>query len=53
MDSIYWTLLHQNLQSDVVEIEPYKFCVMNSTPLQKYSLYKEAILRWQYDDDGT
>jgi hypothetical protein len=53
MDSIYWALLHQNLQADVVEIEPYKFCVMNSTPLQKYSLYKEAILRWQYDDDGT
>ena len=53
MDSIYWALLHQNLQADVVEIQPFKFCVMNSTPLEKYSLYKEAILRWKYDDDGT
>jgi hypothetical protein len=52
MDSIYWALLYRNLQADVVEIGPYKFCVMNSTPLQKYSFYKEAILRWQYDD-GT
>jgi hypothetical protein len=53
MDTIYWALLHQNLQADVVEIGPHKFCVMNSTPLQKYSFYKEAILRWQYNDDGT
>ncbi len=51
MDSIYWALMRQKYQADVVKIEPNKFCVLNSTPLEKYRSYERAILRWEHQDE--
>ncbi|PYV42292.1 MAG: hypothetical protein DMG06_14475 [Acidobacteria bacterium] len=51
MDSIYWALMRQKYQADVVKIEPNKFCVLNSTPLEKYRSYERAILRWKHQDE--
>ena len=51
MDSIYWSLMRQKHQADVVQIEPGKFCVFNSTPLEKYRSYERAIFRWKHQDE--
>ena len=51
MDSIYWDLMRENHRAEVVQIEPGKFCVFNSTPLEKYRSYEQAILRWRHQDE--
>ena len=53
LEEIYWQLAETGKeQQEVVSLGEDRFCVFNTSPLEKYESYRQTIEKWREDDEG-